>query len=508
MWEQSRREVEECYENVDKDTRGDDQHHLGSKTSDERELIIDDMKDEVSYLRRKLKESKYREEDLEDEIGDVTYKKEKLELEMDKVVQELTAVKKLLTEKKSIEKENNEVKETSDNFIDKLKRQNANFEVRIDEMKKLAKQQEDEILELKKDISENKAKEDISSRDEVESLEKEIQHLRVINDEKKNILLKVTEENETVTERLKQIEIENEKLKISQENDKVCSISLFEELEMCMISRNDLKCEFCNQTFTNENTLEEHVKSSHKKNFKEKQLNELKTRVLKQRNAVILRISKIKVEEIKEASSCKKTCTVGCKIWHTKHNWNKSMADDFLAQVEEIGTAYPDDCNRTSFTCDHCKDVFQSYCDLRDHAQKTHHLKKANVFEIEDNAVDTKNYSEIDLDQQVEIEPQLPQDIEHIPCEYCEKTFKSVTGLNEHVRIIHIESEERNIHVDEGSFIQDLSLENTSKEMSFPRNLCNICMLSFPCEEDLNRHIRIHPRNLSQSSILKKKKML
>ena len=76
-------------------------------------------------------------------------------------------------------------------------------------------------------------------------------------------------------ERLKQIEIENEKLKISQDNDKVCSVSLFEELEMCMLSRNDLKCEFCNQTFTNENTLEEHVNSSHKKNFKEKQLNEL-----------------------------------------------------------------------------------------------------------------------------------------------------------------------------------------------------------------------------------------
>ena len=190
-------------------TRVDNQQRHGSKTFDEKDLIIDDMRDELSYLRRKLKESKYREEDLEDEVGDVTYTKEKLEAEIDKVVQELTAVKNLLKEKQSIEEETIKAKEISDNCIGRLERQNENLEARIFEVEKLSKEQESEIVNLKKDRSENEVNEDISSRKEVENLEKEIHYLRAINSEKKDLLKKVSEANESVKEQLKQIEMEN-----------------------------------------------------------------------------------------------------------------------------------------------------------------------------------------------------------------------------------------------------------------------------------------------------------
>ena len=395
MWEQSRREVDEISEYDDKDTRAENQQRHGSKTVDDKDLIIDDMKDELAYLRRKLKESKYREEDLEDEVGDVTYTKEKLEAEIDKVVQELTAVKKLLKEKQSIEEETIKAKEISDNFTVKLERQNENLEARIFEVEKLSKEQENEIVNLKKDRSENKFK-DISSGKEVESLEIEIQHLRAINSEKKDLLKKVSEENESVKEQLKQMEIENEKLRMSQEGDKTCPVSLYEELEMCMINSNDCKCEFCNKTFKTEKKLEEHVKFSHKRNLLQKQLNELERRVLKQRNSLIQTISKIKEEEIKEAPSCK-TCKVNCKIWHTKHNWDKSKADYFLVQFVEIRTTSHDDFNTTPFTCDNCEDVFKRYCDLADHAKKIHNPKKASVSEIEDSTADSETHLDCDI---------------------------------------------------------------------------------------------------------------
>ena len=84
------------------------------------------MIDEVAYLRRKLKESKNRKEDLEDQVGDITYANEKLQAEMDKAVQEITSVKKLLPEKQSITNKNIKATDLSDNFIDELKRQNDN----------------------------------------------------------------------------------------------------------------------------------------------------------------------------------------------------------------------------------------------------------------------------------------------------------------------------------------------------------------------------------------------
>ena len=427
MWEQSRREVEEITDYDDKDTRADNQQRHGSKTFDEKDLIIDDMRDELSYLRRKLKESKYREEDLEDEVGDVTYTKEKLEAEIDKVVQELTAVKNLLKEKQSIEEETIKAKEISDNCIGRLERQNENLEARIFEVEKLSKEQESEIVNLKKDRSENEVNEEISSRKEVENLEKEIHYLRAINSEKKDLLKKVSEANESVKEQLKQIEMENEKLKMSQEGDITCSVSLYEELEMCMMNSNDCKCEFCNKTFKNEKKLEEHEKFSHKRNLLEKQLNEFEKRVLKQRNSLIQTISKIKEEEIKEAPSCK-TCKVNCKIWHTKHNWNKSKADYFLMQVAEIRTTSPDEFNTTSFICDNCEDVFERYCDLADHAKEIHNPKKASVSEIEDSTVDSETQLEGDnyvLHQEVGKEPK-------VLCNICMLSFKRKDDLEEH----------------------------------------------------------------------------
>ena len=50
--------------------------------------VIDDLKDEVVCLKKKIKHCKYREEDLEEEISDLSQKKDKLEKDIERIMNE------------------------------------------------------------------------------------------------------------------------------------------------------------------------------------------------------------------------------------------------------------------------------------------------------------------------------------------------------------------------------------------------------------------------------------
>ena len=55
--------------------------------------IIDDLKNEIDYLKKKMKQYKYREEELEEELRDLDHKKEKLEMDIQKIVKEKEVLK-------------------------------------------------------------------------------------------------------------------------------------------------------------------------------------------------------------------------------------------------------------------------------------------------------------------------------------------------------------------------------------------------------------------------------
>ena len=168
--------------------------------------IIDDLKDEINYLKRKIRENKSREETIDNEIDIVEGENKHLKRELEKVKKDLKEARdnlKSFETLENIEMEELEIKQQiSLGIIKKLKDELANLQ-------RENKRMETEI-ELNKDRNEARDKEDISSREEVESLEKEIQHLRAINLEKKDLLTKILEEKDNVLNQLKQTEIENE----------------------------------------------------------------------------------------------------------------------------------------------------------------------------------------------------------------------------------------------------------------------------------------------------------
>ena len=59
-------------------------YRLANLYKDAEKDIIDDLKDEVVYLKKKLKQYQYREDDFEEEIGDMTVKNDNLKREMEK----------------------------------------------------------------------------------------------------------------------------------------------------------------------------------------------------------------------------------------------------------------------------------------------------------------------------------------------------------------------------------------------------------------------------------------
>ena len=236
MWEESKREVEEAtenqFENMNRDARVD-HHRLEER---------DDMNQEIKFLKDKIKNLKYREEDMEDEIGDLEYKNENLEKGLHNLQKELSDVHKALEEKTKIENELEEHKRTSDTPIKQLHKEN---EALGQKMKSLHERPNMQISEKEVDNKNHSGAKESHLTEEVEELLREIEQLRGKNEEKKDLIVKLSEEKEIALEKL---QLKKETLKKT-----LVSKSLHEEL--CMSLEENIFSKFkynsCEKLFGN-----------------------------------------------------------------------------------------------------------------------------------------------------------------------------------------------------------------------------------------------------------------
>ena len=295
--------------------------------------IIDELKDEVAYLKKKINNNKYREEDLEDELGEMSYKKGKLEKEMERIVRESIEIKKdvkeqrikeeeidnknkelghklkdiiselkdardIITEKEDMEKKFDMKKEISDDIIGKLKKENEilNF--------KMLKQQTVLEEELKKnEIMFLKDQEYDALLENVEQMKKEIKYLEETNKEKQSVIISLSEESKKAKDDLQLLHVKSKVIGFVPLEEEIPP-SLFEEIHMseetspkCL---NDFQCDVCSKTFDNKRDQQAHIRNCHEKHLLDNRQQEIQNEILNQRMHLFKQMAGIKETEIKE----------------------------------------------------------------------------------------------------------------------------------------------------------------------------------------------------------------
>ena len=158
----------------------------------DKDSFIDELKAELDYLRKKTKQLRYREEDLEDDLNDFNNENKKLRTEIGILEKELEMEKKehektlsYLAKKESIANEMLRAKSVSDKVIEALKGDNKYLEL---ELKNLIEEKESSKQELRNEatkakfdllkLKEEKNKVDNIQREVVVDLEKDIEELQ------------------------------------------------------------------------------------------------------------------------------------------------------------------------------------------------------------------------------------------------------------------------------------------------------------------------------------------
>ena len=236
--------------------------------------IIDELKEETEYLKKKIKHYKYREEDLEDEINELSQKKgqlendietvvkesiklkrnleeqsirgeeivsknKELELEMNDMIGELKDARNVIKQKEEEEKKFETKKQISDDVIRQLKEENV----------RLNKQVEVGLTALEKDL---KHVEYDTLLNDVEQMGKEIKYLKEVDEEKTQMINHLNEESLKAKDNELQI-IENKILEYTQKEK---STSLYEEMS---VASKDFKCDICEKPFYNKSERKHHV---------------------------------------------------------------------------------------------------------------------------------------------------------------------------------------------------------------------------------------------------------
>ena len=112
-------------------------------------------------------------------------------------------------------------------------------------------------------------------------------------------------------------------------------LSLYEELRKIDIA-NELKCESCGKTFNNKHSFQAHIRICTKEiNFHLK-IYDLKKKLFNQRIELSKNIFELKDAELEERISCKPECQIGCKIFHSKHNWQITFSCKFLENLHNF----------------------------------------------------------------------------------------------------------------------------------------------------------------------------
>ena len=349
--------------------------------------IIDELKEETEYLKKKIKHYKYREEDLEDEINELSQKKGQLEndietvvkesiklkrnleeqsikgeeivsknkefeLEMNDMIGELKDARNVIKQKEEEEKKFETKKQISDDVIRQLKEENV----------RLNKQVEVGLTALEKDL---KHVEYDTLLNDVEQMGKEIKYLKEVDEEKTQMINHLNEESLKAKDNELQI-IENKILEYTQKEK---STSLYEEMS---VASKDFKCDICEKPFYNKSKRKHHVQKYHQKFLLEKKEQEVRTKISNRRIDLIKRIYCLRETEIVDKFSCNSTCSPGCRIFHEKHNWSRSRSQELLERLNNI----------QNIGCNLCDQSFSRKSDVEKHI-KTCHIVDRGVDSVE-----------------------------------------------------------------------------------------------------------------------------
>ena len=521
MWEESKREVEESA-NENNDAEYSNSHWLDEKA--------ENVNQELKHLKHRIKQYKYREEDLEDELGELSNKNEQLENQIEKIGKQLSDALELLKNKDNIENEFENKTNASDILIQKLRKNNEELSKQVDSL--LEREVMCNNAENVSDANHSDARK-VPSNEDIEELMREIEHLRDGNKEKKDLIIKLSEENEIATEKLKLKEIDNEnRTAVNFQNS---AKSLHEEL--CLSADGDIfdqfTCNLCGKSFGNISDLKKHERIDHEKKHFEKTLAMVEKANLKMQVHINKSILKLKEKEDGERYMC--YCRSRCRIFHKKHNWSKPKSIELIARLDNVGMTaqIATIANANLLSCNKCEMTFKKMSKLKEHTEV--HQKQLIVNNTQGNEtrvildadIITKNDDEISHQVRINNESENSGAKPKVyNCDVCENSFNRLCELKEHVNQMHISRRETAKGLE--NFIENKEVETpeydskdtdakenlpSTKSKSFDQtkkyigdilNLCSVCFLSFKTEEELSQHISKHRASVNLPSILKK----
>lgn len=432
-------------------------------------------------------------EELEMQLRNATYLNEKFKKE----------IKENLAQRDDTINESVRAKVISDQVIQSLKGDVKKLEREMKESIK-GKDMHEEVL--KHEIQVDRLHLEIEkSKTVILNLKYEAAELLVDNDEKRTLILKMTEEGERMEEKLESLQIKNDNMnpdfKISKPNVNDAN-NLHEELKFstgyddfdnnfecascgntfateCIMEEHSktctkktthertkyfsLKCESCGKTVVSKNKIEDHMRKCIQKKFWDQKVLEIEKEISEQTFQITKSIYDLKEEEFEERISCKRECKPGCKVFHTKHNWSKTHSNKYLENLEGIRKAFIETISTgtipKSYSCKICGEICSRVCDLKTHKENSHSLNQDNTNELQESAVNRVRLEEED-------------DIFII--DNYSVNFKDSSS--------------------DGVQIVDRGIQN----------LCLICLLSFKTENDLKEHLQKHSTVKTLPSILKK----
>jgi predicted RNase H-like nuclease (RuvC/YqgF family) len=262
---------------------------------------LDDHKEEIQYLKNKL-DQKY------DLIEDLEHDLDKTEEKVKAANDELGYQKNVAANKDRMISTLNEMRQESEDKCSKL-------EQKIDELKENLTQKSNPVDE----------------QEEIQNLVKDIEHLRVINEEKEHEIKNISRRNE-------KLKVQLDDLNNAKKEEPKC---LDDELGLNFSRK--FACKECENKFASLHLLRSHVKIDHGSNdqisIMKIRLHKLEMQILEQKLDVTIKVSQLKEAE----ETC--NCAGWCAINHHKHSWKKSSSKELHIKFQKLIFVENHTCN-------------------------------------------------------------------------------------------------------------------------------------------------------------------
>ena len=396
----------------------------------EKDVLIDDLKEELHYIKKKIKQYKYSEETFENEMDLVECENKNLRKDLEKVKKELSEAKDHIKEFESLENMEIEELEMKQNIANGIIQKLKTDVMEVENLRKENNKLEIEVRNLK---TEKEVSDEIVMT-EKKGLEDRIVKAEFIEKDRD----KLSEENEIIKEELEMMRIITFNAK--SETQEVAK-SLFEEINS--ISKIQ-SCEICKKTFNDQHRLELHKEKCHKRIDLEHYASQLQVGIFNQRLNLNKEIFEVKETEINAKYSCNSSCGASCRIFHQKHDWSKSVSERLLNQFNSINV--------------------ETLPNLKEHIERKH---------SEDEEPLEKNTK---FDKLAETAP---------------------------AEVIISSSQNLLSQSDLDAYTEENFVDNFHHSEESPKNVCNVCLLSFNIEDELRKHMPKHLKAARPPPILK-----